>query len=82
MKRMSGMEHWLPLLEERLEKIFDHLGDNDLIVRESAVDQALQQRHDAISDYHENRVRGMPPALTIGAKGRKRVLGPRSETGQ
>ena len=26
-RRMSGMEHWLPLLEERLETLFDHLGD-------------------------------------------------------
>ena len=25
------MEHWLPLLEERLDTLFDHLGDNDIV---------------------------------------------------
>ncbi len=27
---MAGMEHWLPLFEERLATLFDHLGDDDL----------------------------------------------------
>ena len=27
---MAGMEHWLPLLEERLATLFDHLGEHDL----------------------------------------------------
>jgi len=58
-RRMSGMEHWLPLLEERLETLFDHLGEDDLIVRESAADKALEARRDAISDYYDNRVRAM-----------------------
>ena len=26
-RRMAGMEHWLPLLEEKLATLFDHLGD-------------------------------------------------------
>ena len=26
----AGMEHWLPLFEERLATLFDHLGDDDL----------------------------------------------------
>ena len=34
-RRMSGMEHWLPLFEERLTTLFDHLGENDLIVRDA-----------------------------------------------
>ena len=29
-RRMAGMEHWLPLLEERLTTLFDHLGENDV----------------------------------------------------
>src|SRR4051812_10442026 len=31
-RRMSGMEHWLPMLEERLDTLFDHLGEHDLIL--------------------------------------------------
>jgi transcription-repair coupling factor (superfamily II helicase) len=58
-RRMAGMEHWLPLLEERLETLFGHLGENDLIVRDSAADQALDSRRDAIDDYYKNRVRAM-----------------------
>jgi transcription-repair coupling factor (superfamily II helicase) len=58
-RRMAGMEHWLPLLEERLETLFDHLGENDLVIRDSAADQALESRREAIEDYYQNRVRAM-----------------------
>jgi transcription-repair coupling factor (superfamily II helicase) len=58
-RRMSGMEHWLPLLEERLETLFDHLGENDLVLRDAAADQAVGGRREAIDDYYQNRVRAM-----------------------
>jgi transcription-repair coupling factor (superfamily II helicase) len=58
-RRMAGMEHWLPLLEERLESLFDHLGENDLVIRDAAADQALEARSEAIADYYQNRVRAM-----------------------
>jgi transcription-repair coupling factor (superfamily II helicase) len=58
-RRMAGMEHWLPLLEERLETLFDHLGENDLIIRDVSADQALEGRREAIDDYFQNRVRAM-----------------------
>jgi transcription-repair coupling factor (superfamily II helicase) len=56
-RRLSGMDHWLPLFEERLETIFDHLGDNLLILRDAGTVSAAEQRFDAIKDYHENRVK-------------------------
>jgi transcription-repair coupling factor (superfamily II helicase) len=58
-RRMSGMEHWLPMLEERLETLFDHLGENDLVIRDAAADQAVAGRREAIDDYYQNRVRAM-----------------------
>ena len=58
-RRMAGMEHWLPLLEERLDTLFDHLGDNDLILRDSGAEQALEARREAIEDYYQNRVRAL-----------------------
>jgi transcription-repair coupling factor (superfamily II helicase) len=58
-RRMAGMEHWLPLLEERLDTLFDHLGEDDLIIRDSAADQALDARREAIEDYYQNRIRAM-----------------------
>ena len=58
-RRMAGMEHWLPLLEDRLETLFEHIGENDLIIRDSGADKALEARREAISDYYQNRVRAM-----------------------
>src|SRR6185437_5641839 len=70
-RRMAGMEHWLPLLEERLGTLFDHLGENDLFIRDSAADQALDSRREAIEDYFQNRVRA-----SEGAAGSYRPLEP------
>ena len=58
-RRMSGMEHWLPLFEERLTTLFDHLGENDLILRDAGVDQALAVRRESIDDYFANRQKTM-----------------------
>ncbi|HEU5284974.1 MAG TPA: DEAD/DEAH box helicase, partial [Sphingomicrobium sp.] len=58
-RRMSGMEHWLPLLEESLSTLFDHLGELDIVVRDSGTDGALAARREAIADYHSNRTRAM-----------------------
>lgn len=60
-RRLSGMEHWLPLFEEKLTTLFDHLGpvddDGTIIARGSGVPAAIDARFEAISDYHANRVR-------------------------
>nr|NUR37929.1 transcription-repair coupling factor [Sphingomonas sp.] len=58
-RRMAGMEHWLPLLEEKLATLFDHLGENDIIVRDTGADKAIESRREAIEDYFNNRVRAM-----------------------
>ncbi len=58
-RRMAGMEHWLPLLEERLATLFDHLGEHDLVLRDGGADKALEARREAIDDYYQNRVRAM-----------------------
>ena len=58
-RRMAGMEHWLPLLEEKLATLFDHLGDNDVIVRDTGADSAIESRREAIEDYYNNRVRAL-----------------------
>jgi transcription-repair coupling factor (superfamily II helicase) len=61
-RRMAGMEHWLPLLEERLDTLFDHLSENDLVIRDLGADQALEARRESIEDYYQNRVRAMESA--------------------
>ena len=39
-RRLAGMEHWLPLFEEKLATLFDHLGDHDVIIRDLNTDGA------------------------------------------
>ncbi len=56
-RRLAGMEHWLPLFEERLETLFEHLPAGHVIVRDAATQGAGQQRFEAIADYQQNRVR-------------------------
>jgi len=56
-RRLAGMEHWLPMLEEKLATLFDHLGPDDLIVRDAGTDGAAKARFDAVADYYENRMR-------------------------
>jgi len=58
-RRMSGMEHWLPLFEDRLTTLFDHIGAKDVIVRDGGVDKALAARWESIEDYFANRQRTM-----------------------
>ena len=78
-RRLAGMEHWLPLFEEKMATLFDHLGDGAVVVRDAGVLGAAEQRFEAITDYHANRVkaqssdpgsyRPLPPdALYLTAK--------------
>ena len=69
-RRLADMEHWLPLFEERLETLFDHLGDA-LIIRDAGGEAAATQRFEAIADYHSNRVRA-----ASASPGSYRPLGP------
>ena len=55
-RRLAGMEHWLPLFEDKLATLFDHLGDA-VIVRDPGVPAAIDQRFESIADYWENRRR-------------------------
>jgi transcription-repair coupling factor (superfamily II helicase) len=56
-RRIAGIDHWLPLFEERLATLFDHLGEKDIIVREAGVTGAIDGRFEAVADYYDNRQR-------------------------
>ncbi|MFA6115411.1 MAG: transcription-repair coupling factor [Sphingomonas sp.] len=56
-RRLAGMEHWLPLFEEKMATLFDHLGADPVVVRDAGVLGAAEQRFEAITDYHANRVK-------------------------
>jgi transcription-repair coupling factor (superfamily II helicase) len=57
-RRLAGMEHWLPLFEERLSTLFDHLADNDLLVIEAGALPAAEERLNDVTDYHRQRESG------------------------
>jgi transcription-repair coupling factor (superfamily II helicase) len=56
-RRIAGVDHWLPLFEERLATLFDHLADDDLVIRDPGDSGAAEGRFEAIADYYENRQR-------------------------
>jgi transcription-repair coupling factor (superfamily II helicase) len=56
-RRLAGLDHWLPLFEERLDTLFEHLGDDDLVIRDAHDAGSADARFEAIADYYENRKR-------------------------
>jgi len=56
-RRIAGVDHWLPLFEERLSTLFDHLAEGDLVVRDAGDSGAAEARFEAVADYYENRKR-------------------------
>ncbi|MBB3953443.1 transcription-repair coupling factor [Novosphingobium sediminicola] len=54
-RRLAGMEHWLPLLEERLVTIFDHLAADDLLVVDASAAHSAEERLTDIADYYAAR---------------------------
>jgi len=53
-RRHHGMEHWLPLFYERMDTLFDYLGDAPLML-DALVDEAANERLKQIADYYEAR---------------------------
>ena len=61
-RRLAGMEHWLPLFEDRLVTLFDHLSASDVALIDSAALGAEDERLSDIEDYYTARTE------TSGAK--------------
>ncbi|HEY8332465.1 MAG TPA: transcription-repair coupling factor [Tardiphaga sp.] len=53
-RRYPGMEHWLPLFQERMDTLFDYL-DGAPIVVEPQGEDAASERFKQINDYYEAR---------------------------
>ncbi len=56
-RRLAGMEHWLPLFEERLTTLFDHLAEDDVVVIDNGAIGAASERLSDIADYCKQRTR-------------------------
>jgi transcription-repair coupling factor (superfamily II helicase) len=64
-QRYPGMEHWLPLFHDRLETLFDYVGDAPASFDHLA-EEAVGERLALIADHYEARVKGLE-SLTFGA---------------
>ena len=53
--RRQGMEHWLPLLYERLETLFDYLPDDARLFLDNQVEPARTERWNLTKDAHDAR---------------------------
>ncbi|SMQ74291.1 transcription-repair coupling factor [Altererythrobacter xiamenensis] len=56
-RRLAGLEHWMPLLEERLATLFDYFGDDDVVVIDAAAQAASEERFKDVADYHQARMK-------------------------
>ncbi|MEW4448164.1 transcription-repair coupling factor [Qipengyuania sp. JC766] len=55
-RRLAGMEHWLPLFEERMATLFDYLdAKDDVVVIDAAALPAAEERLSDIADYQDQR---------------------------
>jgi len=53
--RRQGMEHWLPLLYERLETLFDYLPDDARVFLDNQVEAARAERWNLTRDAYDAR---------------------------
>ncbi|UTD29116.1 transcription-repair coupling factor [Bradyrhizobium sp. WD16] len=53
-RRHPGMEHWLPLFQERMETLFDYLGGAAVAI-EPQSEEAARERVAQIADYYDAR---------------------------
>jgi transcription-repair coupling factor (superfamily II helicase) len=54
----AGMEHWLPLLHERMETLFDYLPRQSIVTHGHDLASAVADREAVIADYYEARKTG------------------------
>ncbi len=55
-RRQAGMDHWLPMFEDKLATLFDYIDADTPVLRSQRAEATLDSRFDAISDYHANRI--------------------------
>jgi transcription-repair coupling factor (superfamily II helicase) len=53
-RRYAGLEHWLPLLHDKLDTLFDYLPGVP-VVMDALADDAAGERLSQIRDYYDNR---------------------------
>lgn len=63
----AGMEHWLPLLHDKLETLFDYLPASAIITYGHETPTTAHDRAVTIQDYYDARQTGERAGSTLGA---------------
>jgi transcription-repair coupling factor (superfamily II helicase) len=58
--RAAGMEHLLPLFHERLDSVFDYVGEAALVLFDHLAETAIADRRELIEDYFTARKEAAP----------------------
>jgi transcription-repair coupling factor (superfamily II helicase) len=66
-RHYPGMEHWLPLFYERLETLFDYLGDGPVVLDHLA-ERAHEERLTAVADFYDARASAPRASLEANYK--------------
>jgi transcription-repair coupling factor (superfamily II helicase) len=53
-RRPGGLDHWMPLLHDKLDSLFDYIGDAPLLL-DSQTEAAAAERFAQIKDYYDAR---------------------------
>ena len=53
--RRAGMEHWLPLFYDRLETLFDYIGEDALVLLDHLAGEASDERLAMVADAYDAR---------------------------
>jgi len=53
--RRQGVEQWLPFFYERLETVFDYVGESALIAFDPLAEDAIRERVDMARDHYDSR---------------------------
>ncbi len=64
-RRYVGMEHWLPLFSDRLETLFDHIGDAPTVLDHLDA-EAVGERLAQIEDHYRARLQAMEAGNAAG----------------
>ena len=73
-RRHPGMEHWLPLFQDRLDTLFDYVPGSPVVLEPLAED-AARERLAQIKDYYDARQQALG-AARIGAALQAAAAGP------
>ncbi|MFZ4530334.1 MAG: transcription-repair coupling factor, partial [Alsobacter sp.] len=65
-RRHPGLEHWMPLFNERLDTLFDYL-DGAPLVLDGRTDEAAAERLGQVTDYYDARKAALDKGAGTGA---------------